>query len=177
MVKQSCIKKRFNASVRLWTLVAALLVCIAAKAQTITVVGTDWSPVIPTITEAGSDYAGTYESTTTQMSLSLTVPALLGTGKVSVRYEPNPTWNNTLKIDVRKLNNGAGLCVLCSMTPDQSTPYQEVLTTDTELFRVVAVLSLASVTNIGLNLRVRGVSVTTPVDNYTARLVFTIGPI
>lgn len=177
MVKQSCIKNRFNASVRLWSLVVALLVCIAAKSQTITVVGTDWSPVIPTITEAGSDYAGTYESTTTQMSLSLTVPLLLGTGKVSVRYEPNPTWNNTLKIDVRKLNNGSGLCVGCSMTPNQATSYQEVLTTDTELFRVVTILSLASVTNIGLNLRVRGVSVTTPVDNYTARLVFTIGPI
>lgn len=176
MAKHSSIKNRINASIRLLLLAGALLVCIAAKSQTITVVGTDWSPVIPAITEAGSDYAGTYESTSTQMSLNLTVPALLGTGKISVRYEPNPTWNNALKIDVRKLNNGSGLCVLCSMTPNQATPYQEVLTNDTELFRVVAVLSLAEVTNIGLNLRVRGVSVTTPVDNYTARIVFTIGP-
>ncbi len=176
MAKHSCVKNRINASIRLLLLAGALLVCIAAKSQTITVVGTDWSPVVPTITEAGSDYAGTYESTSTQMSLNLTVPLLLGTGKISVRYEPNPTWNNALKIDVRKLNNGSGLCVLCSMTPNQATPYQEVLTTDVELFKVTAVLSLAEVTNIGLNLRVRGVSVTTPVDNYTARIVFTIGP-
>lgn len=161
---------------RLLLLAGALLICIAATSQTIIVGGTNWNPVIPTITEAGSDYVGIYESTSSQMSLSLTVPILLGTGKVSVRYEPNPIWNNTLKIDVRKLNNGSGLCFLCSMTPDQATPYKEVLTNDVELFRVVAVLSLTTVTNIGLNLRVRGVSVTTPVDNYTARIVFTIGP-
>lgn len=177
MVEQSSIKKRINIPIRLLSLFGALLVCIAAKSQTITVGGTDWSPVIPTITEAGSDYAGTYESSSTQIWLNLTVPILLGTGKVSVRYEPNPTWHSSLKIDVRKLNNGSGLCVLCSMSPNQSTAYQEVLTSDVELFRVTAVLSLATVTDIGLNLRLRGVSVTTPVANYSARIVFTIGPL
>ncbi|MDA6069145.1 hypothetical protein NJT12_05890 [Flavobacterium sp. AC] len=176
MVKQSSIRNRINTSIRLLSLVGALFVCVVAQSQTITVGGTDWTPVIPTITEAGSDYVGTYESSSSQINLSLAVPLLLGTGKVSVRYEPNPTWNNSLKIDVRKLNNGSGLCVLCSMVPDQSAPYQEVLTSDAELFRVTAVLSLATVTNIGLNLRIRGVSVIIPVANYSARIVFTIGP-
>lgn len=177
MVKQSSIKKRINIPIRLLSLVGALLLCITAKSQTITVTGTDWSPVIPTITEAGSDYAGTYESTSTQIGINLSVPLLLGGGKVLIRYEANPTWHNSLKIDVRKLNNGSTICVLCTMTPDQATAYQEVLTSDVELLRVNAVLAVAGYTNIGLNFRVRGVSVTTPVANYSARVVFTIGPL
>lgn len=176
MMKQSNIRYRIKTRI-IWPLVGALLVCVVAKSQTLTVTGSDWNPVIPTLTEAGSDYAENYESLSGQFRLNVSVPLLLGSGKVTVRYEPNPIWHSSLKIDVRKLDNGSGLCVLCSMTPNGLGPYQEILTTDKELFRVRAVLSLANVNDIDLNLRLSGVSVATPVESYSARIVFTIAPL
>lgn len=176
MVKQFHIRNKTKTPMRIWYLIGALLLCVVVQSQTLTASGSDWTPIVPAITEAGTDYGGTYSSPAGQFKLNVTVPVLLGTGKVSVRYEANPTWHNSLKIDVQKMDNGLGLCVLCSMTPDMVGPVKELSTTDVELFRMTAVLSLASVNNIALNLRVRGVSVTVPVDNYSARIVFTIGP-
>lgn len=145
--------------------------------RSISVVGTNWTPIIPTITEAGSDYVGTYTTPTDQIKLNVAVPLLLSSGKVSVRYEPNPNWHNAIKIYINKLDNGLGLCVLCTLNPSGETPFQEVLQTDTEFFKIYAVANLASVNNINLNLRLSGISVTVPVDNYSAKIVFTIGPI
>jgi hypothetical protein len=176
MVEQFNRRNRVKSPLRVWSVVGALLLCVVAQSQTLTVTGSDWAPVVPAITEAGSDYGGTYASPSGQFKLNVTVPLLLGTGKVSVRYEDYPIWHSSLKIDVQKIDNGSGLCVLCSMTPNMAGPVKELTTIDSELFRMTAVLSLATVTNITLNLRLRGVSVTTPVDNYSARIVFTIGP-
>ncbi|WP_177761960.1 hypothetical protein [Flavobacterium sp. I3-2] len=144
--------------------------------RSISVVGTNWTPIIPTITEAGSDYVGTYTTPTDQIKLNVAVP-LLSSSKISVRYEANSIWDNSIKIQLNKLNNGIGLCVGCSITPSGETPFQEILQTDTELFKIVALGSLLSVNNINLNLRLSGISVTVPVDNYSAKIVFTIGPL
>lgn len=154
-----------------------LLTNFFATAQTITVVGSSWTPTIPAISEAGSDYGGTYTTSTGQLKLNVSVPVLLGTGKVSVSYEQSSNWHNSLKIYISKLDNGSGLCVLCSITPSGATAFQEILQTDTEFFRVLAVLNLANVNNINVNLRLSGVSVLVPVDNYSTRVIFTIGPI
>lgn len=87
------------------------------NAQSIIANGTDWT-VSPTITEAGTNYSGTYETSLVspfQMSLTVTVPALLSSASISARYIPDPTWNNSLGIAVKRLNNGTSLCVLCSV--------------------------------------------------------------
>lgn len=145
------------------------------KAQrTLIVAGGNWAVPIPSITEAGSNYVGTYESVDNQVLLTASVPALLGTGKVSVHYEPNPTWNSNLTLSVKRTGDGTTLCVLCTITG--GTAYQAVTLTELELFKITAVLALASYSNIPIKIQLSGVSVTIPAATYNSKLVFTIGP-
>ncbi|MFY1048393.1 hypothetical protein [Chryseobacterium sp. GP-SGM7] len=143
-------------------------------AQSLTLAGNNWVVTIPSITEAGTDYAGTYESSSNQILMNASVPLLLGNAKVSVRYEPNPIWNSNLVLHARRTGNGSTICVLCTITG--GTAYQTVTTTDLELFRITAVLALASYSNIPIQLQLTGVSVTIPAANYNSRIIFTIGP-
>lgn len=145
------------------------------KAQTITVTSTNWAVTVPSITEAGNNYAGIYESSTNQVILGVSVPLLLNTAKVSVHYEANPAWHNSLILSARRTNNGTTICGLCTITGGAT--YQTVTQTETELFRIQAVLSLASYTGINMQLQLSGVSVTIPAANYQSRIVFTISAI
>ena len=147
-----------------------------AKAQrTLTVGGNNWTVTIPSITEAGTNYAGTYESAANQILLTASVPLLLGSGKVSVRYEANPTWNSSLILNARRTGDGTTVCVLCSISG--GTSYQPIGLTDVELFRIVAIATLASYSNIPIQLQLSGVSVTVPAATYNSRIVFTISEI
>lgn len=155
-------------------ILSLIFFCVAKAQRTLTVAGGNWAVPIPSITEAGSNYAGTYESIDNQVLLTASVPALLGTGKVSVHYEPNPTWNSNLILNVKRTGDGTTVCVLCTITG--GTAYQEVKTTDLELFRITAVVALGSYSNIPIKIQLSGVSVTIPVSTYNSKLVFTIGP-
>lgn len=157
---------------RYCSIIILLYLSVSAKSQTIGVAGTNWTvPIIP-ITEAGNNYPGTYESAANQILLSASVPLLLGSGKVSVHYEPNPTWHNSLNLSARRAGNGTTVCLLCTLTG--GTTYLGFTQTAIELFRIQAVLALASYSNIPIQLQLSGVSVTTPVATYNSRIVFTI---
>lgn len=155
--------------------VVGFLLCAldCAYAQSLTVTGSNWSAPIVPIVEAGNNYSGSYQSEANQILLNVSVPLLLGQGRVSVRYEPNPVWDNNLGLSIRRTGNGTTLCVLCSLTGGDA--YQPITTVDTELFRITAVLALASYSNIPIQLMLNGVSVLIPAANYNARVVFTIG--
>ncbi|WP_294285035.1 hypothetical protein [uncultured Chryseobacterium sp.] len=141
--------------------------------RTLTVGGTNWVLNIPAITEAGTNYTGTYESATNEILLAATVPLLLGSGKVSMHYEANPTWNSNLILNARRTGNGTTSCTTCTITG--GTTYTNIpVTTDVELFRITAVLALAAYTNIPVQLQLSGVSVTIPATTYSSRIVFTI---
>lgn len=141
--------------------------------RTLAVSGTNWVVSIPALTEAGNNYAGTYESAVNEILLSATVPLLLGNGKVSMHYEANPTWNSSLFLNARRTGNGTTSCTTCTITA--GTTYTNIsLTTDVELFRITAVLALAAYTNIPIQLQLTGVSVTIPSATYSSRIVFTI---
>jgi len=145
------------------------------NAQSIIANGTDWT-LSPTITEAGTNYVGTYETSSTapfQMSLTVSVPALLSSASISARYVPDPTWNNALGIAVKRLNNGTSLCVLCSVSGG-NTNYIPLAQTDVAFFSVHTLLALTSFSDIGLQLRLTGVSVTVPAAAYKAKVQFTI---
>ncbi|WP_326981210.1 hypothetical protein VUJ46_13150 [Chryseobacterium sp. MYb264] len=144
------------------------------QSQTMTVGGSNWAVAVPSITEAGNNYAGTYESATNQVILAVSVPLLLGSGKVSVHYEANPTWNSALILSGRRTNNGTTTCVLCTITG--GTAYQTITQTAIELFRIQAVLALGAYTGINIQLQLSGVSVTVPAAAYSSRVVFTVGP-
>lgn len=109
------------------------------KSQTLAVNGTSWSVPVTSITEAGTNYTGIYQSTTNQVLLAATIPLVLGNGKVSVHYQPNPTWNNALVLSAKRTGNGTTLCLLCTITGGSS--YIALTQTDIELFRINAVLA------------------------------------
>lgn len=157
------------------SIILMILFSCCFKSQTITVTGTNWTVAVPSITEAGNNYAGLYESATNQVILAASVPLLLGTAKVSVHYEPNPTWHSSLILSAKRTNNGTTTCVACSITG--GTAYQVVTQTDIELFRIQAILALGSYTGINIQLQLSGVSVTIPAAAYQSRVVFTVGPI
>ncbi|WP_313260789.1 hypothetical protein [Sphingobacterium sp.] len=164
-----------NTILRLLFLPLLLLLAPLAKAQrSITVSGSTWNVAPEPIVEAGGDYLGSYQSAPDQVLLNVRVPLLLASGRVSVRYEPNPNWHGDLNLSARRTGDGSTLCLLCAISG--GTAYQQVTSVDTELFIIQAVLALASYSNIPVQLRLSGVSVTLPTGNYQARVVFTIGP-
>lgn len=141
--------------------------------RTLTVGGTNWTATIPSITEAGSNYQGTYESSPSQIILAASVPLLLSSGKVSMHYTANPVWNPNLILSARRTGDGSTTCLLCTISG--GTTYTTIpLTTDIELFRITAVLALAAYSNIPVQLQLSGVSVTLPATNYNSQIVFTI---
>ena len=145
---------------------------VKANSQTLTVSGSNWTVPITPILEAGANHQGTYESNANQILIAASVPLLLGSGKVSVHYEPNPAWNSSLILSAKRTGNGTTLCVLCTLTG--GTSYLAFTQTAIELFRIQAVLALASYSNIPIQLQLSGVSVTIPASSYQSRVVFTV---
>ncbi|WBV50870.1 hypothetical protein [Chryseobacterium gambrini] len=154
--------------------IAILVVFSQLQSQrTLTVGGTNWTVTIPSITEAGNNYTGTYESSTNQIILAASVPLLLTSGKVSMHYVANPTWNSNLILSARRTGDGTTTCVGCSISG--GTTYTVIPpTTDIEFFRITAVLALASYSNIPVQLQLSGVSVTLPATSYNSQIIFTI---
>lgn len=161
------------------------------EAQVINVSG-NWNATIPPITEAGSNYAGTYDNSgstgTNQIILSGTLPGsflnlLSSSGaKMTMRYTPNP-WNNSLTLSAKRTGGTTtinGVCLFCTSAINGGTTYIPISqTSDTTLltFNFTGVLGLNnSVTfaDINLILQLAGVSVTVPANTYSARIVFTI---
>lgn len=153
-------------------LIIVLIFSFQSKAQTVTVPVTNWNTSIPAITEAGNNYDGTYASPTNQASINVGLPALLGSVKVYVHYEANPTWNSALVLSAKRTSNGSTLCVGCSISG--GTAYITVPLTAVELFRISTVLSVTSYTGINMQYQVSGASVTIPAATYNSRIVFTV---
>lgn len=159
-------------------------------AQTVNVSG-NWSPVIPAITEAGNNYAGTYDNTTTTpttITLSGTLPGsflnlLSSSGaKMTMRYTPNP-WNNSLTLSARRTGGSTtihGVCVLCTSAINGGTtsiPISQTADVTFLTFTFSGLLGLGnsvSFADVNLILQLAGVSVTVPASTYSARVVFTI---
>lgn len=181
-------------SVKIWVIFVILFANFAVKAQTITVTGSNWNvnsnstPNFTVITEAGTNYTGTYENVN-NLTLSGTLPRdflnlLSGNAaQISIQYTPN-TWHNNLKLYAKRIGgstNISGLCVLCSATLAGGTNYTEILSTgDTQLFTINFIGTLGigtsvSYSSVNIKLQISGISVTVPVDNYSATIVFTVG--
>ena len=145
-----------------------------AFAQTMTISGSDWTVNLTPVTEAGMDYSpSTYQSDPTQIQLTVSVPLLLGSGRVSAHYQPNPKWDPALKLAIKRTNDGTTLCVLCTITGGKDS-FLALSQTDIDIFKIQAVLALAAYNNIGLQLQLSGVSVTIPAAAYNSRIMFTV---
>lgn len=182
-LRKVCIKR--------FAYIILIFISSCMEAQVVNVSG-NWNPSIPVITEAGSNYAGTYDNSgstgTNQIILSGTLPGsflnvLSGSGaKMTMRYTPNP-WNNSLTLSAKRTGGTTtihGVCLLCTATINGGTAYIPISqTADTTFltFTFGGVLGLSnSVTfaDINLILQLAGVSVTVPASTYSARIVFTI---
>lgn len=178
-------------SIEFLLIVISITISSYYNGQTITVAGTNWTPTIPTITEAGSNYAGTYQSSTNQITISGELPkdflSILSSSsaKVSMHYT-STSWHNSLLLYAKRNGGTAtlsgGTCVLCSatITGGDTTYIQIPQTVDATFFNINFFGTLGvgntKLTYSGINaqLQIGGVSVAIPVATYTAQIVFTI---
>ncbi|PIF47780.1 hypothetical protein CLU96_4849 [Chryseobacterium sp. 52] len=158
------------------------------EAQVINASGSGWTVSVPSITEAGNNYGGTYQSSTNVIVLSGSLPGsflnLLSSGAARINMHYNPVlWNNSLRLYAKRTGGTAtinGICVLCTATINGGATYTEILQATDSTFSTInfsGVLGLGnSVTFSGINvqLQISGVSVTIPAASYSAQIVFTI---
>ena len=161
------------------------------EAQVVNVSGS-WTANIPSITEAGNNYSGTYDNTgntgTNQIKLSGTLPGsflnlLSSSGaKMTMHYTSNP-WNSSMTLSARRTGGTTtinGVCLLCTASINGGTTYIPIPSASDVTFVTFTfsgVLGLGNSVNfsdIVLLLQVSGVSVTIPASTYGARVVFTI---
>lgn len=132
-----------------------------------------WTAPIQSITEAGNDYTNILESSTNQVNLDVSVPLLLGNGRVTIHQSNTTAWDNQLQLSIKRTGMGITLCVLCVLSGAEN--YTNISTTPTDLLEIRAVLALAEYNNIPFQLKLSGVSVTVPAASYETTLVYTIG--
>lgn len=165
----------------IFTIFFLILASISCNAQllfrTVTTSTPTWNITPTAITEAGNNYISEYSSAENQILLNAYVPLIgltgLGNGKISVHQE-NTSWNNLLTLSIKRTGPGSleGICVNCKLYGSLN----EIILTniDQEVFNIEAIVSIASYTNIPLQLKLKGVSVVLPVKNYVAKVIFTI---
>ena len=169
-----------NIAVRFF-IVSALVLCGKVnRAQSLTVNGSDWivskNPV--TITEAGLDYTGSYESTTDQIKLTISFPDLSfnASANVNAQLIQDPLWHNSLSVKIKRTGGGTitpGACVFCSISG--GTSYVTINTvSNVKIFSLTGGLAAHTYHNIPIQINITGVSVAIPVANYKAKIVFTL---
>lgn len=160
------------------------------KGQTILVEGSNWTPTITAITEAGNNYTGTYQSPTDQIKISGELPksflSLLSSGSAKVSMHHTPiSWNGSLLLYAKRNGGSAsisGLCVLCSssISGGDSNYIQIPQTGDATFFNInfSGTLGLGTTTltyaDIYAQLQISGVSVIIPATTYSTQVVFTV---
>jgi len=170
--------------------IIALIMGGYLKGQTISIAGSNWNVGVPTIIEAGTNYTGTYDNPNL-LTLSGSLPGsflnlLTSAGaKISMHYVPT-LWNSNLHLYAKRSGGTTtinGLCVLCTATINGgNTNYIEIPQATSATLSTITftgVLGLGNSVNyadIGVQLEIRGVSVTIPAAAYNTQVVFTIGP-
>ncbi|MDR6922263.1 MULTISPECIES: hypothetical protein [Chryseobacterium] len=170
--------------------IISLVIGSSFEAQTISIAGSNWAVSVPTITEAGTNYTGTYDNPNL-LTLSGTLPGsflnlLTSAGaKISMHYVPT-LWNSNLHLFAKRSGGTTtinGLCILCTATINGgNTNYIEIPQATAATLSTITftgVLGLGNSVNyadIGVQLEIRGASVTIPAAAYSTQVVFTIGP-
>ncbi|PWN69811.1 hypothetical protein C1631_007255 [Chryseobacterium phosphatilyticum] len=159
------------------------------EAQTVTVSG-NWAPTIASITEAGNNYAGTYDNITPSnpITMSGSLPGsflnLLSSSGAKITMHHTPTvWNSSLALSAKRTGGTTtinGLCVACTATINGGTTYTSVPQATDVTFVTITFTGLLGLgnsvnfSNINLQLQLTGVSVTVPAAAYSTRVVFTV---
>jgi hypothetical protein len=182
-IRKTCIKRSIY--------IIFLLISISMEAQVVNVSG-NWTANIPAITEAGNNYSGTYDNSANtspnQIVLSGSIPdsvikLLSSSGaKITMRYVSNP-WHSSLDLSAKRVGGTAsisGLCLGCTVSINGGTTYIPISQVTDVTLSTITFSGLLGIGNhitysgIVVNTQVSGVSVTIPVNTYSARIVFTI---
>lgn len=148
-------------------LIGLILLCSKAEAPiSITVTG-DWSETINASdlqAGAGSDLISTYESVSNAVSIDIS-----GTAGVSDNWrvdikKVDSVWHNSFHLYVKRTSDGAG-----SGSVSGGASYQEVTDIDQSFFSGDNDRS-----NINVQLKLDGVSIQIPPDNYATTIYYTV---
>ncbi|PWW16231.1 MULTISPECIES: hypothetical protein [unclassified Chryseobacterium] len=185
-IESPFLKKQF---LKRYLYIIALIAGACLKGQTINIAGTSWTASVPAITEAGSNYIGTYENPS-QLTLSGNLPGsflnvLSASGaKISMQLAPT-SWNSSLKLYAKRSGGTTkinGLCLGCTATITGGTAnYIEILQASAVTLSTITFTGLLGISNsvdysaISVQLEISGVSVTIPAAAYSTQVVFTIG--
>lgn len=140
----------------------------------ITVGGSDWDvDLTGEISEAGDDFIGTYESVSSQITLSFTVP-ILGSRSIYVYYNEDPNWNSGMQISVKRTSQGSLLSSLGYIVGGNN--YQSVTQNPVLFFQAFSLLGLGilSITGVDVQIQLSNISTSIPADTYSAEIVFTV---
>ncbi|WP_131724426.1 hypothetical protein [Chryseobacterium indologenes] len=186
-INSSFIRKVYS---KKYLYIIPLMISCSFEAQTLSIAGSNWAVSVPTITEAGTNYTGTYDNPS-QLTLSGSLPGsflnlLTSAGaRISMHYVPT-LWNSNLHLYAKRSGGNTtinGLCVLCTATINGgNTNYIEIPQATASTLSTITftgVLGLGNSVNyadISVQLEIRGVSVTVPAAAYSSQIVFTIGP-
>ncbi|MBN2440214.1 MAG: hypothetical protein JXJ04_02680 [Spirochaetales bacterium] len=110
---------------------------------------------------AGSDFPGTLESTTTEISIDVTKTD--NYWEVQISKVDNP-WPSIVQIWVRRTSDGSGT----PSTIQGGTTYQQVTGTDSPFFS-----GIGDNTGITVQIKLEGVTVGMNLDDYTSTLSYT----
>lgn len=182
---------RKEMSLKRYLYIILLFISNFMEAQVVNVSG-NWAASIPSITEAGNNYTGTYDNTANtganQIKLSGTLPGsflnlLSSSGaKMTMHYTSNP-WNSSMILSAKRTGGTTtinGVCLLCTANINGGANYIPIPETSDVTFVTFTFSGLLGLGNsvtfadIVLLLQVSGVSVTIPANSYGARVVFTI---
>ena len=176
-------------SLKRYLYIIILIMGSSLKGQTINITGTSWTATVPTITEAGTNYTGTYDNHSL-LTLSGHLPGsflnlLTSSGaRISMQHVPT-SWNSSLKLYAKRSGGTAtinGLCILCTATINGGTAnYIEIPQATAAILSTITFTGVLGLGNsidysgINVQLEIGGVSVTIPAAAYSTQVVFTIG--
>lgn len=144
------------------------------EAQTITVTG-NWNniPLSP-ITEAGTDYVNSIESATNQILIDAHIPLFVYDANILVKYIKT-NWPNELGLYIKRTGYGTPQALCIDIVPNGGTNYMKIGVNNKSFFYLDRTFSGCTYHyDIPIQLKLSGLSVTLPVDNYSCRVVFTV---
>ena len=149
-------------------LIGLILLCSKAEASiSITVTG-NWSETINAAdlqAGAGSDLVSTYESSSSAVSIDISGTAGVGDNwRIDVKKVDSAVWHNNFRLSVKRASDGAGAGDISG-----GNSYQEVTDIDQSFFSGDNDRS-----NVNIQLKVDGVSIQIPPNNYTTTIYYTV---
>lgn len=140
-------------------------VALAQKGPTVS--GTwNYSLSASSITEAGTDFYGTYESASNQLIFNKNKTKNQKPNWVVQVKKSDILWHTNLKMWIRRTGNGSGVQ---NSSISNGSNYQEVQNSNIQFFD-----GYEEVNEIPIQLKISGVSVIIPVNSYYTLLIFTV---